>query len=52
VSYDELLAHYRGVDEELNRQWRDFGQHAYLHHLSALFGYQPVRIKRSELQQF
>ena len=52
VSYPELLAHYRRVDTKLNSQWRDYGQHAYLHHLNAIFGYQPVRIKSSDLQTF
>lgn len=52
LSYDELLTHYAAVDEELTLAWREFGQHAYLHHLSAIFGYQPIRIRSSELQSF
>jgi len=52
VSYQELVAHYRDVDEQVNTQWRDSGQHAYLHHLSAIFGYQPIRIRSSELTTF
>ena len=52
VSYDDLLAHYIAVHEQLNAQWREFGQHAYLHHLSAIFGYQPIRVRSSELHSF
>lgn len=52
VSYEGLLAHYATVDEHVTAQWREFGQHAYLHHLSAIFGYQPIRIRSSELQSF
>ena len=52
VSYEDLLLHYRTVNTQLNTQWRDFGQHAYLHHLNAVFGYQPVRIRSSELKSF
>jgi hypothetical protein len=52
VDYPSLLEHYREVDERLNTQWRDYGQHAYLHHLNALFGYQPLLIKTKELRTF
>ncbi len=52
VSYDDLLAHYAAVHEEVTAQWREFGQHAYLHHLSAVFGYQPIRLRSSELRSF
>jgi len=52
VSYDDLLAHYVVVHEQLTAQWREFGQHAYLHHLSAIFGYQPIRVRSSELRSF
>ena len=52
VSYSELQAHYRRVDLLLNTQWVDYGQHAYLHHLNAVFGYQPVRIKSSVMRRF
>lgn len=52
TDYPALLQHYRTVDTRLNKQWRDYGQHAYLHHLSAIFGYQPIRIRHSELKTF
>lgn len=41
---DETL--YHEVQDELTALWADWGQHAMLHHLSALFAYQPVLIDR------
>ena len=52
ATYPELHDHYRGVSTTLNAQWRDFGQHAYLHHLNAVYGYQPIKIRSSELKTF
>ena len=52
IDYPSLLLHYQEVDARLNAQWRDFGQHAYLHHLSAIYGYQPTLIRSSELKTF
>lgn len=52
VSYSRLLSHYRQVDQELNAQWAEYGQHAYLHHLNAIFGYQPLRIRGSVIRRF
>jgi hypothetical protein len=52
VNYPALLDHYKRVDSRLNTQWQKYGQHAYLHHLSAIFGYQPLLIRSSELRTF
>jgi hypothetical protein len=52
VSYSALLEHYKTVDSRLNQQWQQYGQHAYLHHLSAIFGYQPLQIRSSTLRTF
>ena len=52
VDYPALLQHYQGVDSRLNAQWRQYGQHAYLHHLSAIFGYQPLEIRSTTLKTF
>jgi hypothetical protein len=52
VDYPALLLHYQTVDARLNAQWRSYGQHAYLHHLSAIFGYQPLQIRSNELRTF
>ena len=41
---DDLLADYRAVDERITRLWYKEGQHAFLHHLSAVFGYHEMLI--------
>ena len=52
VDYSALLAHYESVDAQLTAQWREFGQHAYLHHLAAVFGYEPLKLRSTELRSF
>ncbi|MEH6634165.1 MAG: hypothetical protein V7700_01545 [Halioglobus sp.] len=52
VDYPALLQHYQEVDARLNAQWQKNGQHAYLHHLNAIFGYQPILIRSNELKTF
>jgi len=44
-SIKALLQDYRRVDDEINEMWQQEGQHALLHHLSAVMGYKPVLIK-------
>ena len=36
--------HYRDVQTELSSFWREQGQHPFLHHLNALFGYEEMII--------
>lgn len=42
----DLLARYERILGEINAIWQQEGQHAYLHHLNALFGYQPLLIQK------
>lgn len=42
---DDLEQRYQIVQQELNDIWSSQGQHAMLHHLSALFAYTPLLIK-------
>jgi len=44
-----LFEQYRQADVEITSMWREEGQHAFLHHLSAIFGYEPLII-REEIQ--
>lgn len=39
-----LHGRYRRVEEEINDLWFNEANHALFHHLSALFGYQPMRL--------
>ena len=43
---DLLLDKYREVDVKITEMWRNEGQHALLHHLSAVFGYNPLFVRK------
>jgi hypothetical protein len=40
-----LVRRYQRIDDEVSRIWRDFGQHAYVHHLSGVYGYKPLEVR-------
>lgn len=44
-STDDLEAKYKKVQEDITRLWQEEGQHAVLHHLNALYAYQPLLIR-------
>jgi hypothetical protein len=37
---------YRSIESEIDELWFNHGNHALFHHLSALFGYKPLEVKR------
>lgn len=41
-----LLQKYREVDARIAEIWKTEGQHALLHHMNAVFGYQPLIIRK------
>jgi hypothetical protein len=41
----DLVHRYELVEQDMNRLWATQGQHAFLHHLDALFAYQPLLIR-------
>ena len=45
VQPENLLAPYRKANDAINKTWIEDGQHAFLHHLNAIFGYEPVYIR-------
>lgn len=47
-----LHARYRAVERTLDTLWYEHGNHALLHHLSALFGYRPLRVIRRDDMTF
>jgi len=49
---DGLLEGYRKVNEVVEEKWRQEGSHAFLHHLNAIFGYEPVLIYERRLMNF
>ncbi len=47
LDLDKLLLKYRDINKKINQIWYKEGQHAFFHHLNALFGYEPLRIEQS-----
>jgi len=42
LSLQENEEHYKKANAAITALWQEEGQHAFLHHLSALFGYRPI----------
>ena len=47
VSSEQMDEYYQQVNEAMNEQWKEYGRHAYFHHLNAMYGYVPVYINES-----
>lgn len=43
-----LIEHYRSVQDKVTRLWNKEGGHAFLHHLNAVFGYEPLKVQLLE----
>ena len=41
-----LLEQYRQAEAAVTNMWHREGQHAFIHHLSAIFGYEPLVIRK------
>ena len=52
TTIDELLIFYKCINDKINELWKVKGQHSFLHHLNAVFGYEPLIIQRSMLMAF
>jgi hypothetical protein len=48
-SLQEMLAFYRSIDEALRKLLREQGRHSLLHHLNAIFGYEPVKLNSGDI---
>ena len=48
----DLYERYQAVETGLDALWFKHGNHAFFHHLSALFGYQPLRVIRRDIMTF
>jgi hypothetical protein len=44
---DELLEKYGAANDKITAMWQKEGQHALLHHLSAIFGYEPIILHKA-----
>jgi hypothetical protein len=47
-----LHRRYRQVQQEIDELWFNEANHALFHHLSALFGYRPLRVRGGEAMRF
>jgi hypothetical protein len=52
LSFDELDKRYAGASAEITALWQNEGRHAFLHHLNALFGYEPIVIIEKRHMRF
>lgn len=52
VESERLLDHYRAVNRRLTAIWQQEGQHALLHHLNAIFGYEPLMLRETRWRAF
>jgi hypothetical protein len=44
-----MLGFYRDVDMRVKTLWQEEGRHSLLHHLSAIFGYVPIKLNRGDI---
>jgi hypothetical protein len=51
-SLKNLLASYQKTNETIKNLWQTGGGHSLLHHLNAIFGYEPVLIHEVNLRRF
>jgi hypothetical protein len=51
-SLKKMLSFYQQVNEILKNLWRDEGCHSMLHHLNAIFGYEPIFVREINLRRF
>lgn len=52
LSLNEYEAVYEEVNAIIISLWENYGSHAYLHHLNALFGYQPLIFTEKRMLSF
>ena len=52
VAEQPLYDRYRAAEQALDDLWFREGNHAMFHHLSALFGYKPLRVIRRDVMTF
>lgn len=51
-SLADMLNAYKQVNTRIVETWRDEGRHALLHHLNALFGYEPLVVYERKMMGF
>jgi hypothetical protein len=52
AALSRLVSDYRQINEMIKSLWREQGCHSLLHHLNAIFGYEPVIVREINLRRF
>ena len=52
LNFDQLDERYAGTGAAITSLWQNEGRHAFLHHLNALFGYEPILIIEKRHMRF
>lgn len=52
TSLKKLLGFYQQVNETIKTLWQEQGCHSLLHHLNAIFGYEPLLVREVQLRRF
>lgn len=52
LTSESLQAEYKLLDNEITELWKEYGQHAYLHHLNALYGYEAMKLREQRWIRF
>jgi hypothetical protein len=51
-SLPKILTFYQEVNNVVNKTWQGEGGHSLIHHLNAIFGYEPVLVHEVQLRRF
>jgi hypothetical protein len=52
LSIQEIQLFYQQIHKSITASWQEEGRHAFLHHLNAIFGYEPVIVYERRLMKF
>jgi len=52
ATVEAQLRFYEQVNASIEQMWKEEGQHAFLHHLNAIFGYEPLMVREKLLMGF
>jgi hypothetical protein len=51
-SLEDVKDVYSQINDSITKTWQEEGRHAMLHHLNALFGYEPIAVYEKRLLRF
>ena len=51
-TFEEIQLYYQQIEANLNNEWLYRGSHFTLHHISAIFGYQPTIVDKNKIKGY